>query len=331
VRVGDILLREKWVEWESLVTALDDQRGTDVRIVSLLVARKLITFDQGSLALGEQHGVHALLRRHLDARDQTLIQLVPIDLVRLHAALPIGRMGDDTLIVAVRDPSMDLEAELAAAIGEAIVLAVAPAAELELAAIEALQRRAADDVPIDLDPGSSGEVDVDLDASSSGELDVAIEVGKPMLASKPLPVAIKKTAAVTKAAAPDSIEAVIAALPDIDDVSWLLDAVSKVLAKHWVAAVLRPAIDLPAGSLLALACERRRVIHDVPPKPVDAPLVAELKFPAQPVIAPIVRGDTVPYVIAVGEPRRGDPEDAAADLAMLAEAIGERLTTMGDH
>jgi len=330
VPVGDILLREKWVEWESLVNALDDQRGTDVRIISLLVARKLITFDQGSLALGEQHGVHALLRKHLDARDQSLLRLVPIDLVRAHAALPIGRLGDDTLIVAVRDPSMDLEAELAAAIGEPIVLAVAPAAELELAAVDALQRAAADAVDIDLDPGSSGEVDVDLDASSSGELDLAIEVGKPMLASKPLPVAIKKTVAPKKAAAPDSIEAVIAALPDIDDVTWLLEAVNKVLAKHWVAAVLRPAVDLPAGSLLALACERKRVVHDVPPKPVDAPLVAELKFPAQPVVAPIVRGETVAYVIAVGEPKAGDPEDAAAELAMLAEAVGERLASLGD-
>ncbi len=330
MRVGEILLRERWLDWEPLVIALDDQRGTDVRIVSLLVARRHITFDQGSRALAELHGVRALLQRHLEARDHGVVATLPAELMRTAIALPIGRMGDGTLIVAVRDPSAALEARIAQALaGAPFALAVAPASELERALAEALERRAADEVDISVDAGAPGEVEVDLDASSSGELALDIEVATtPVRASKPLPVAIKPVAAPQRAGAPDSIEAVIAALPDIDDVGWLLDAVTKVLAKHWVAAIVRPAGEATPGSLIALACERRRVVYDVAPRPADSALVAELRYPAQPVVAPVLRGDQVAYIIAVGAPREGEVEDAAAELAMLAEAVGERLASL---
>src|SRR5215207_2161265 len=107
MRVGEILLEREWVDWETLALALTDQRGTRMRLCSLLIARRVLEFDQASLALGEQHGTASVLRHHLVHRDRSVAALLSAAAARRVIALPIGRLGNGTLIVCARDPSDD--------------------------------------------------------------------------------------------------------------------------------------------------------------------------------------------------------------------------------
>ena len=289
------MLAHKWVDWEDFAIAADDQRGTDVRIVSLLVARKLVTFEHGALALAEQHGVSAVLQRHLDGRDPAAATLLPLELMRTFVVLPLGFKGDGTLVICARDPSESLEKRIARFVQSPFELAVTVASALERTLVEALQRRAADEVDISLDPGTSGEIDIDLDASSSGDFALDIEVGAPALASKPLPVKIERKARITVPPAPTSLEGVIKSLADIDDVAWMLDVVHTYLRAHWQTSSVTPATDA------------KREIADTR------------------VVVPVLRGDQVAYALTAEGPRSGDTEDAAVDLFALAEAIGEAL------
>jgi hypothetical protein len=323
MRVGDILLSHQWVDWESLALAIGDQRGTDVRIVSLLVARKLVTFEHGALALAEQHGTAAVLQRHLDMREQSAASLLPMELMRTFVVLPLGFKGDGTLIICARDPNPALRARIAKFVQSPFELAVTVASALERALIDALQRRAADEVDISIDAGTSGEIDIDLDASNSGEFAVDIAVSTtPVAASKPLPVRIERKARITVPPASTSLEGVIKSLTDIDDVAWMLDVVQTYLRTHWLSHIVKAAADVPA---LARACEGKRVILDA----AVGAVLADLGNPDRAAAAPVLRGDQIAYVIAVGAPRTGDADDAAAELAALAEALGEALLRIG--
>lgn len=269
MRVGDILLERGWVDWAALVRALDEQPRSGMRLCSLLIARGAVELDHASRALGEQLGVAAALRRHLEHRDPTLAALLPAGIARAAIALPIGRMSDGALIVCVRDPSRALHASLARALDDTVVLAVAPAHPLERLVERIYAPRPSVDVDI--------EIDVEPSAAESLEIPVEVDVGTPHAdvgfdidvvtepadagaavdgapaaapsptdpgptrpASKPLPVAIRPIA--PPAAAPrragHSLEGTIASFADIDDVDWLLDVVMTYVASRWGAAVL---------------------------------------------------------------------------------------------
>ena len=159
MRIGDILLAHDWVPWEALVLALEDQGKSGVRLCSLLVSRGVLDFDHASLALGEQHGMPAVMKRHLVGRDRNVAALLPAATGRRLFALPIGRQASGKLIVAVRDPWPALRAALAKAIGEDVVLALAPAKYLER-----IVEQTYIDVPIDVEEEDTGvEVDVETE------------------------------------------------------------------------------------------------------------------------------------------------------------------------
>ena len=130
-RIGEILVERGWVTAATLARAVAKQREFPRRLCSLLIATGMLGVDEASRALGEQHGVAAALQRHLEHRDRALVRLLPAELARSTVALPIGRMGNGTLIVCVRDPHPHVAAALAAVLGEPIVMAVAPAGPLE--------------------------------------------------------------------------------------------------------------------------------------------------------------------------------------------------------
>ncbi len=131
MKVGEILLAHGWIDAATLDRAIREQPASGRRLCSLLIARGLLDPDHAACALAEQHGVPAVQQRHLEHRDAGLAALLPAALAHHHAALPIGRTGDGTLIVGVRDPSPELAAALAQATGERLRIAVAPATQLE--------------------------------------------------------------------------------------------------------------------------------------------------------------------------------------------------------
>jgi hypothetical protein len=131
MQVGQLLVEQRWVTPEALARALAEQRHTGKRICSLLISRGLLGADNAARALANQHNVPGVLQKHLEHRDHALARLLPAALARACFALPIGRTRNQELIVCVRDPSAELRGILAQAVGGPVVIAVAPAHQLE--------------------------------------------------------------------------------------------------------------------------------------------------------------------------------------------------------
>ena len=141
MQIGQILVEQRWVEPAALARALAEQRHTGKRICSLLIARGLLDPDNAARALAIQHNVPGLLQRHLDNRDHALAALLPVEIARSCFALPIGRTGSGELIICVRDPRPELHGVFATAIGAPVVIAVAPASQLEQLVKQAYEGR----------------------------------------------------------------------------------------------------------------------------------------------------------------------------------------------
>ena len=157
MRIGEILLEHGWVDASGLARAIAEQRHTGKRLCSLLIARGLLDPDHAARALGEQHGVAAVLQRHLEHRERALGSVLTASLARTECALPIGRMRDGTLVVCVRDPTAGRRATLARMIEGKIVLAVAPADQLE--ALVDLTYEPTEEFDVDLTTGPIEPVD----------------------------------------------------------------------------------------------------------------------------------------------------------------------------
>lgn len=164
-RIGDILIANGWIEPSILQRALVKQKETGHRLCSLLVLGGALGADDAACALGEQHGVAAALQRHLTHRDRSLAPLLSAALARACIALPIGRMGNGVVIVCVRDPSPELETQLARAMKETIKLAVAPARQLEELVLEAYGADDANEFDIDLSTGPIMSLELDDEES----------------------------------------------------------------------------------------------------------------------------------------------------------------------
>lgn len=131
MQIGQILVEQGWVSPAALARALADQAELGRRICSLLILRGELDPDNAARALSQQHGVPGVLQKHLEHRDLSLPPLLPAALGRSHIALPIGRTSLGALIVCVRDPRPEIQAAIAAAVSGRVVVAVAPAYQLE--------------------------------------------------------------------------------------------------------------------------------------------------------------------------------------------------------
>jgi hypothetical protein len=171
-RIGQILLEHGWIDADALAYALAQQPTSGMRTCSYLVQIGAIDLDTASRALGEQHGVAAALHRHLARRDRELASTLPAGTAQLYMALPLGRMGNGDIIVCVRDPKPELRGLLQRAMKEKVVLAVAPASQLEAI----IEDTYGDDVnEFDVDLGTQPiPIALDLDApdvTDDAELD----------------------------------------------------------------------------------------------------------------------------------------------------------------
>jgi hypothetical protein len=159
-RIGEILVENGWIETSILQRALVKQRESGTRLCSLLVLNGVLGADEASCALGEQHGVAAILQRHIEGRDRTLQELLLPALARACCAIPIGRMGNGDVIVCVRDPSPALATQLARAMNEKIRLAVGCAHQLEALVLETY---GADENDFDVDLSTGPVMSLELD------------------------------------------------------------------------------------------------------------------------------------------------------------------------
>ncbi len=318
MRIGERLLADRIVDPTAIEAALAAQGPGGMRVCSLLISRGVLTFDRASRALGEHLGVAALLERHLEHRDPSVVPRLPAALARGRVALPIAVRGDGTLIIGVRDPSPALERELARAAGMAIVIAIVPAL--------ALEQHVARSYPDVLD------------------FDIDLEVPAPRPSTPPMPI-IGRTTTSTR----DPLDVAIASLRDADTIEWLLDIVFGYVGTRWRAAILlevrdRRAVgvrghgprlararsfvlDLEESAIVRRARDDRAVIDTASLESEDAALLAALDTDAW-LAAPIDRAGVIGHVLVVGGLESGDSDDAAVDLGLLTEAMGEALARL---
>ncbi len=168
-RVGDILLENDWVDAATLQRALSKHRDAGKRLCSYLVDCGALDPDLASRALGELHGVAAVLRKHLDRRDPALASKLSATAAHELVALPIGRMGGGELIVCVRDPSALLHSKIQRASGERVMLAVCPASLLEELVTKTYG--APEEVEFDVDLSTGPIPSLDLDPIEDTDID----------------------------------------------------------------------------------------------------------------------------------------------------------------
>ncbi len=157
-RIGELLLEHGWVDQTNLHRALAEQAlAGGRRICSLLIARGLLDPDHAARALGEQFDVAAVLQKHLEHRDHGLASLLPVTLARNLFALPIGHTRAGELIVCVRDPNSDVEAAIRRALDRPLVIAVAPAMQLERLIDESYESDGVGEFEVDLTTGTQLE------------------------------------------------------------------------------------------------------------------------------------------------------------------------------
>ncbi|HEY5935526.1 MAG TPA: hypothetical protein VIU61_12840 [Kofleriaceae bacterium] len=261
MRVGEILLENGWVDRTSLQRAIAEQRHTGKRLCSLLIARGLLDPDHASRALGQLHGVAAVLQRHLEHRERPLALLLPAALARANFALPIGRSRAGDLIVCVRDPRPEVHAALQQATGGTVIMAVAPASQLESLIDMTYDRADADEVDVDLTtgpiavvgeslPGVFGELSLvgldDLrvakDPSQSGSnLRPSMPSISRTMTAKP---AASRTATVNRCLTPRALpigltlDQTVAALAEAPDQARATDLALRFARTRWTTALL---------------------------------------------------------------------------------------------
>lgn len=330
MRVGELLLQRGWVSRESIARALADQKRTKLRLCSQLIANGAIDQDKAAQALGDQHQCAAVMKRHLDGRDDALSSLLTGDKARELGAIPVGRLSAGALIVCVRDPSPVLQGKLAWILDEEPVLAVAPAAIVD-ALIDAVYEI---DIPIDIDEPPAPKP-VPKRAPKKRALSIVVPVMAP-------------------AGSRDVLDTTLAAFREIDDIQWLFDVATQYLATAWTASLLvalrgsralgvrghgarvTPAairtyvVDIEDAALIATACTERRILVDDLPLDFgdEQELITTMLGTESPIVAPIIGNDAVTHVLLLGEPIDKDREEAVVDLGLLTEALGEAVARM---
>jgi hypothetical protein len=401
MRIGELLVEQRKLRQSELTRALAE-KPADKRLVSSLILRGLIEFDDASRALGEQKGVPCALTKHLAGRDPELAALIPAELGRASCALPIGKTSRGAVIVCVRDPAPALLAALKQATKAEITMVIAPANRLEHLVLSAYGAAPSDEFDVDfsttgvgdnvsrpqplakklaaavkppppmpdmgaLDPASVrlaltdlDDVRVDKDPSQSGQipkigasstLPPANVPAAPSLPTHAIPAMGRTSRAQTadpRVTRPMSIGAMSVGLEHTQSREGATDLVLAYVATRWRSGLVLAIRDkkaigyrghgvsmpelvqvpLEIPSTVQRAIETRFVSAESPKTPAQEALVRALGDPAMPAAAPVLVGGAPVAVILVGDAFDGDA-NAAADLAMLAEALGtayQRIT-----
>jgi type IV pilus assembly protein PilB len=135
---GSLLVGNGLITEDDLEAALAQQRLSQTkRLGEILVARGVLTEPQVARVLAEQHELLYIDLSEVEV-DPVAAALLPIELARQHAALPVSYLPDGSVLVAVADPTSVLSSdEITLVIGGAVQFGVAAAEEVR-AAIDAL-------------------------------------------------------------------------------------------------------------------------------------------------------------------------------------------------
>jgi type IV pilus assembly protein PilB len=123
--LGSLLVRDGLVEMEHVEDALTEQEKTERRLGEILVERGLISDRALAQALAEQHSLEFIDLGDREPEAEAT-SLLPEKFARRYDALPISFVDDDTILVAVADPTNLLTSDdLRLALGVNVRLAVA--------------------------------------------------------------------------------------------------------------------------------------------------------------------------------------------------------------
>src|SRR6266704_3048959 len=102
-RLGDVLVAQGLITQDGLARAIAAQKGTSERLGSVLLRLNLVAEEQLLGSLSRQYGVPSITVSQLEI-DPEALNLVPAQIAKKHAVLPIKRVGN-MLTLAMADPT----------------------------------------------------------------------------------------------------------------------------------------------------------------------------------------------------------------------------------
>jgi hypothetical protein len=362
-KIGEMLVAKGLIEPATLERALAEQPRAKMRLVSLLLRRSLVDPDAATLALSEQHGVPAALARHLERRDPSVVPMVTAELARKWVVCPLALGKSGSLVIAARDPGPIVERALEFALRRPLLLAVAPAIEIERIVSSTYGEIDADALELPDPVGRSPLSALDLPADPTAPKIELAEQPQPRRSrsiSEFLPAAevervVQRSRAASMTSPPSlaSRKALELAIETIDGAGSRDLAIRHLLtycAARWRAVLL---LEVEDGTATGLAK------HNVDVDPVESILLsaespstmqvavgtraATTKRPLGPVqdrlttllgtlsgAAPIMVAGRPVAILVVGAPMPETPKDPTSDLDKVADALGAAFTRHPD-
>jgi len=338
MKIGELILLQEKVDPWHLSHALKEQAATRLRLVSMLINRALLDADEGALLLSEQLGYPAALQRHLERRDASVLGLLPPELGSRWVVLPLGRARTGALIVVARDPTPILGAALEHAMRTSVLLAVTPSVQLERLVRAAYGGAGSPEEPLPELPPTLGDI---------GAVHIEDATPLPLRRARTVSFAMPEMPELPVRPPPSPVAPIDSTLDEIDR-AITAGAVERIVmayaAKRWRAALLAKldgnralgvrghgkaleqpeqiAIPLLPPSMLTLARDTRKATTARPVSPNQYFLQRLLDTPTEPAAAPVIVGDHVNAVLAVGDVIEGPAGDSLTELDRLADALG---------
>jgi hypothetical protein len=252
--------------------------------------------------------------------------------------LPLGRARTGAVIVVARDPTPILAAALEHAMRVSVLLAVTPSIQLERLVRAAYGLSGSPEEPLPVSPPSLSEI---------GEVRLEDETPLPIRRARTLSYMLPEHPELPVRPPPLPLTPIAATLHEIDR-AITAGAVERIVmayaAKRWRAALLAKldgeraigvrghgseldhpelvTMPLMPPSMLTIVRDTRHQTTERPPSPNQHFLHRLLGAPQSIAAAPVIVGDRVDSVLAVGDVVDGTPTDSLAELARLADALG---------
>jgi len=163
--LGELLLRRGELNEVQLASVLAEQAHTKARLGELLLARRIVPPSAIARALAEQYGLEFIdLER--EVVDPEAASLLPERFARRYGALPVRFVGEEVVLVAVRDPTDIVTSDdLQLALGMPRRLGVAAADALDAAiaeqfGIESLSTAPPDETEAEEDDDEGDVIDI---------------------------------------------------------------------------------------------------------------------------------------------------------------------------
>jgi hypothetical protein len=333
MRIGELLLQQKKLQRADLERVAAEVKPGEC-LVSTLIRRGLIDFDDGARALGEQMGAPCALAKHITGRDKTVVKLIPAELGRAACALPIGRTSGGALIVCVREPTPALKVQLEAAARCDVLMVVTPVRRLQDLVEQEYGRSPVEE--FDVDFSSSVEVvpppkmppPPDMDALDPDSVRLALTDLDDARVDKDFTQSGQFTIPRAPTMPPRmTIEVVRAAFDRAQTRDAATDSAVGFLAGHWTAGLV---LLVREGAAVGYRGHNVRLPETVRVPYGQLPTLSRALKPAlatsaSPAVVPVLVKGAPVAVIAAGDPLGDADEAMLGKLAELLSRTYERL------